>query len=163
MSHATEQYWAQFIRSRRDKAELKEGYAGSFSFGFSAADAYQIADLVLNGTKTATGSVLWSYEFDKESIPRCGEYWIVLDGESIPVCIIQTTDVSIVPFDEVPECYAYEGGEEDRTMKTWRTIYWKFILSECSRIGREPNKKAPLVMERFKVVYREPLQVEERE
>jgi len=31
------------------------------------------------------------------------------------------------------------------------------IVSECERIGREPDPKAPLAMERFRVVYSEPL------
>ncbi|MEJ2561062.1 MAG: ASCH domain-containing protein [Anaerolineales bacterium] len=157
MSNKADLYWAQFLRSRRRK-DMQP--AGSFSFGFSPADASQIAELVINGTKTATGSVLWSYEYDKEALPRRGEHWIVLDGKRDPVCIIRTTDVAIIAFEEVPECYAREGGEGDRTMKTWRAIYWKYILSECSRIGREPSKKAPLVMERFEVVYRKPLQAE---
>jgi hypothetical protein len=34
-------------------------------------------------------------------------------------------------------------------------MYWQYILSECQRIGREPHEQAPLVMERFAVVYRE--------
>ncbi len=158
MSYKADQYWAQFLRSCRSKDKQPAGYAGSFSFGFNATDACEIAELVVNETKTATGSVLWTYEFDDEPVPRRRAYWIVLNGEGTPVCIIQTTDISIIPFDEVPEIYAYQGGEGDRTMATWRPMYWKYICAECARIGREPSKKAPLVMERFKVVYREPFQ-----
>ena len=77
------------------------------------------------------------------------------DGDDEPVCVIRTRDVSVIPFDEVPEIYALDGGEEDRTLETWRPIYWQYILSECQRIGREPHEKAPLVMERFAVIYRE--------
>jgi uncharacterized protein YhfF len=110
---------------------------------------------VLKGEKTATGTVLWSYEADGTPIPQIGDHWIVNDGDGKPVCIIRTTGVAIIPFDEVPEIYAYEGGEEDRTFQTWRPMYWQYILSECQRIGREPHEKAPLVMERFTVAYRE--------
>ena len=42
-------------------------------------------------------------------------------------------------------------------MATWRPIYWRYIVSECRRIGRASDPKAPLVMERFTVVYRETL------
>jgi uncharacterized protein YhfF len=157
MSSKADRHRAQHVRSCRCKDRQP---AGSFSFGFNAADASQITNLVVKGTKTATGSVRWSYEFDKETIPRRGGYWNVHDGKRDPVCIIQTMDVAIIAFDEVPECYAREGGEGERTMKTWKAIYWKYILSECSRIGQESSKKAPLVMERFEVVYRDPLQAE---
>ena len=60
-----------------------------------------------------------------------------------------------IPFDEVPESYAREGGEGDRTLETWRPMYWRYIVSECGRIGREPRPQAPLIMERFRVVFRE--------
>ena len=55
----------------------------------------------------------------------------------------------------MPEVYARDGGEGDRTLATWRPMYWDYIESECRKIGREPSEKAPLVMERFAVVYRD--------
>jgi uncharacterized protein YhfF len=158
MTDDADRYWMQFLQSLPDNVEPPAHYIGAFSFGFSPEDAASIAQLVLNGTKTATGSVLWSYEYDKKPVPRVGDYWVVQDGRSVPVGIIQTTDVSLIPFDEVPECYAWEGGEGDRTMETWRSIYWRYIIDECERIGLEPSQKTPLIMERFKVVYSESLQ-----
>ncbi len=157
MKDDADRYWAQYIESLSDGSEPPDGYVEAFSFGFSPADASEIAELMLNGTKTATGSVLWSYEYDKTPVPRVGDYWVVQDGRGVPVCVIRTTDVSIIPFDEVPECYAWEGGEGDRTLESWRSIYWGYIVSECGRIGREPSTKAPLIMERFAVVYNETL------
>lgn len=148
-------YWQQYLTSLTDEIDLPSAYIESFSFGFTKEDASEIADLVLDGVKTATGSVLWSYEADDKPIPRVGDHWVVLDGASVPICVIRTTDIEIIPFDEVSEIYAREGGEEDRTLKTWRPIYWSYILSECKRIGRAPHPQAPLVMERFVVVYRE--------
>jgi hypothetical protein len=32
-------------------------------------------------------------------------------------------------------------------------MYWRYILSECARIQREPTRKTPLVCERFGAVY----------
>ncbi|MCG8589017.1 MAG: ASCH domain-containing protein [Proteobacteria bacterium] len=152
-------YWGQYVETLRDGQAPPSRYLESFSFGFTPEDATEISELVLAGTKSATGSVLWSYEADGKPIPQPGDHWIVTDGEDLPVCIIQTTDVAILPFDEVPETYAVEGGEGDRTLATWRPMYWQYIVSECERIGRKPDPKAPLVMERFAVVYREPFGV----
>lgn len=151
-----ERYWQQVLDSLPEGAVRPRRFVEAFSFGFTKQDATQIACLVLDGTKTATGSVLWSYEADGKPLPRVGDHWIVLDGDGAPACVIRTTDVAILPFDEVPETYAREGGEADRTLATWRPMYWRYIVSECGRIGREPDPKAPLVMERFTVVYREP-------
>ena len=159
MSTNVERYWNQYLSSIPRGQEQPGRYVESFSFGFTAADALAIAQLVVNGTKTATGSVLWSYEADKKPLPSVGDTWIVTAGIDIPVCIIKTTEVRIIPFDEVTADYAWEGGEEDRGLASWREIYWEYIERECQRIGLGPNSKAPLVMERFRVVYAEPLRV----
>jgi YD repeat-containing protein len=52
------------------------------------------------------------------------------------------------------------GGEGDRTMEDWRRMYWKYILSECARIEREPSRQTPLGCERFRAVYAAPLERE---
>jgi uncharacterized protein YhfF len=108
---------------------------------------------VLAGTKTATGSLLWSYEADGKRLPEAGDHSIVTAGADDPVCIIETSEVRIVAFDEAGAEWARDGGEGDRSLATWRELYWRYIVSECGRIGREPSPQAPLVMERFRVVY----------
>jgi uncharacterized protein YhfF len=148
-------YWVQFIESLPATSDRPEACSASGPFGFSPADAREISQLVLAGTKTATGSLLWSYEFDGRQVPRAGDYWIVTDGVDAPVCVVQTIDVRIVPFDEVTPDYAREGGEGDHSLEFWRGIYWRYIVSECSRIHHKPSEKALLVMERFRVVHRE--------
>ena len=156
MTSRADRYWQQYLASLPRGDAPPARYVEAFSFGFTPEDAAEIAELVLAGTKTATGSPLWSYEADGKPVPRSGDHWIVNDGAGGPVCIIRTTDVAILPFAEVPERYAREGGEADRSLATWRPMYWKYLVSECRRIGREPHESAPLVMERFVVVYREP-------
>jgi uncharacterized protein YhfF len=111
---------------------------------------------VLDGTKTAAGALLWSIEADGKRAARPGDFWIATNGGDDPQCIIQTSDVRVLPFDEVGAEYATWGGEGDLTPESWRRIYWSYIESECDRIGRAPDPKAPPVMERFRVVYAEP-------
>ena len=159
MTTNVERYWNQYLSSIPHGQEQPSRYVESFSFGFTPADAREIAQLVVNGTKTATGSVLWSYEADKKPLPTVRDLWIVTADSDVPVCIIETTEVRIIPFDEVTADYAWDGGEEDRRLASWREIYWEYIERECQRLGLRPNSKAPLVMERFRVVYGEPLRV----
>lgn len=148
-----DRYWSQYLDSVPANAKPPKRYVESFSFGFTPEDARDIAPLVLGGTKTATGSVFESYVADKKQLPVAGDHWIVMTD--VPACIIETTDVRIIPFDEVTADYAWEGGEEDRSLESWRAIYWEYITREYRRIGLVPSPKARLVMERFKVVYRE--------
>lgn len=153
----TERYWDQYLRSLPHGAHRPADYEGSFSFGLTPHDATEVAGLAVKGKKTATGDLLWSFEHDNKPIPKVGDHWIVVDGNGDPVCIIQTTDVSIIPYDQVPSAYARDGGEGDETLRSWRRLYWKYIVSECHRINREPVDNIPLVMERFTVVYKDPV------
>ncbi len=157
MATCVDRYWEQYLASLPAGAPRPARYVESFFFGFAPADAPEISRLVLEGTKTATGSVLWSYEADGKALPGAGDHWIVTHGADDPVCVIETTDVRIIPFDEVSVEYARAGGEGDRSLASWRKMYWRHIVSECQRIGRAPSEKAPLVMERFRVAYGEPL------
>ena len=87
-------------------------------------------------------------------MPHVGDLSIVTDGENEPVCIIETTEVRVIPFDEVDESFAFDGGEDDRTLESWRQMYWSFLGEECRRIGRPFTPKVPVVCERFRVVYK---------
>lgn len=157
MTSKVERYWAQYLDSLPDGAKRPSAYPDTAAFGFTWDDAKEIAPLVRNGTKTASGTLVWSNEADGKPAPKPGDHWIVIAGPDEPVCVIETTEVRVIPYDEVPEEYAREGGEGDRTLSDWRRTYWELIVSECKRIGREPDPKAPLAMERFRVIYSEPL------
>ena len=158
MASKVDCYWAQFLDSIPAGQAKPNRYVESFFFGTRPDSAHEITRLVLDGTKTATGDLLWSAEADGRHPARQDDCWVVTNGGGDPACIIQTFDVRIIPFDEVEEEYALWGGEGDRTMDSWRDMYWSFIVSECKRIGRTANLKAPLIMDRFRVVYAEPLQ-----
>ena len=151
-----ERYWRQFRASPAGR-QAPSRFVESFFFGTQPAGASEIAELVLAGTKTATGSVLWSYEADARPLPAVGDHWIVTGGGDDPACVIRTSHVAVIAFEDVGEEYARWGGEEDRTLASWRRMYWSYLVSECARIGRRPTRRAPLVMERFAVVYAEPL------
>jgi uncharacterized protein YhfF len=159
MTVNVDRYWAQFLASLPADHRPARPYVESFYFGFVPEDGREIAPLVLAGTKTASGCPLWSYEFDGKRLPEVGDLWIVTAGGDDPVCVIRTTEVRIIPYDEVGVEYARDGGEGDRSIESWRDLYWRYIASECRRMGREPSERAPLVMERFEIVYRAPLAV----
>ena len=159
MSTSVDRYWEQYLASLPPGTQRPSGHAGTAAFGITEDDAREIAPLVRSGTKTASGGLEWSNEFDGLRGSQPGDLWIVIAGPDEPVCIIETTEVRVFPYDEVPEEYAWEGGEGDRTMADWRRMYWEYIVSECRRIGREPDRKAPLAMERFRVVFSDPLRL----
>jgi len=152
-----DRYWAQFLASLPEGSSKPDRFVEAFYFGTDPSRAHEITPLVLAGAKTATGTLLWSIEADGKRPARTGDHSIVTNGSDDPQCIIETLDVEITPFEEVGQDHARWGGEGDCTLGAWREMYWSYIEDECKRIGRKPDRMAPLVMERFRVVYAEPL------
>jgi len=92
MATDVERYWDQFLTFLPTRTGRPLRYAGTAAFGFTSDDARGIAPLVRNGTKTASGGLVWSNEFDGKPGSRPGDRSIVLAGPDEPVCIIETTE-----------------------------------------------------------------------
>jgi uncharacterized protein YhfF len=122
----------------------------AWAFGDSAEEGDELLQLVLDGTKTATASALWDYEAEGEALPEVGGLSILLDGRGHPRALVNTTDVQVVPFDEVNEEHARLEGEGDRSLGYWRAAHERFFGKVSSR-GFEPDM--PVVLERFEVIY----------
>ena len=155
-----EAYW----RVARSQARLTEipGYFGpsalevltppAWAFGATAEHADELLALVLEGTKTATASALWDFEAEGEELPQTGALSIVLDGAGHPRALIETTDVTVVPFDEVSAEHAYLEGEGDRTLADWREVHQRFF-TEHPLHDRGFATDMPIVLERFRLLH----------
>ena len=117
-------------------------------------DANGLANLVLKGIKTATSSNYIFYEIENEELPKVNEYSVILNSKDEAVCIIQTTNVYVVPFNAVSQEHAYKEGERNRTLNDWREIHQEFFGNELKSIGKEFKDDMLVVCEEFKVVYK---------
>lgn len=124
----------------------------AWSFGANAAQADELLDLVLAGTKTATASALWDYEADDEPLPEQGALSIILDGAGRPRALIESTEVEVVPFDEVGEEHARLEGEGDLSLAYWREVHERFFTETASH-DHGFATDMPVVCERFRVLY----------
>ena len=116
-------------------------------------DPDELARLVNDGVKTATASgALW-YDLEGEDLPKAGQYSVILDTRDEAVCIIRTTRVFTVPFNEVDDVQAYREGEGDRTLSYWRQVHERFFSEELASIGRTFDEKMLVVCEEFQKVY----------
>lgn len=75
--------------------------------------------------------------------------------EPKPLCVIETIEVETEPFGEVGEEFAFDEGEDDRSLTRWREEHWRYFSRTLLRIDREPDGRMPVVCERFEVVYRD--------
>ena len=125
----------------------------AFQFGDSAALADELGQLVLNGIKRATTGSVWSFEESGQRLPRPGDLSVVTDGAGTPLCIIETTQVDVMPFDEVSAEFAAVEGEGDGSLAFWRRVHIDYFTRECERAGRTFSGDMPVSCERFSVVY----------
>ncbi len=137
---------------RAEDPALPEQVPEAWAFGATPDHADGLLDLVLRGIKDGTASSMWDYEATGDPLPEVGELSVILDGTGEPRAVIETTDLRVVPFDQVDAEHARAEGEGDRTLAHWRAVherYWR-EHSENPR-GYEPDM--PVLCERFRLLW----------
>jgi uncharacterized protein YhfF len=148
----TEALWQEYIASLPPDVSPPEDYQ-VWHFSDNEKSAKKLGELVRAGVKTATCSLLWSYEVEDQPLPQVNDYSVITDWEGTPLCIILTTEVEVREFNMVDAIFAYEEGEGDRSLDYWRQVHWEVFSKECSMIGYRAVPGMPLVCERFRKVY----------
>ena len=120
------------------------GSLEQFSFGDSPQLADELAELVLAGMKRAT---CWAAGEGPKT--RVGKRWVVLDGTGVPVAVIETVELTQRRFDQVDEAFAFDEGEDDRTLASWRRAHRNYF-------GRQGTFAPDMLLycERFRLVAR---------
>jgi uncharacterized protein YhfF len=114
----------------------------SFSFGDGPGLAEELARLVLSGKKTAT---CWAAV--EGPLSHVGERMAMLDGGGRPRAVIETVELTRRRYDEVDAAFAYDEGQDDRTLESWRRAHRNYFTCK--------GQFAPDMMlycERFRVV-----------
>ncbi|XOV78795.1 MAG: ASCH domain-containing protein [Aestuariibacter sp.] len=126
----------------------------SWHFCDNEIDANECATLVLNNSKMATSPSLWWYQSNDEPLPKVGDLNIVTNWDGEALCIIETTKVSIIPFNEITEEYAQLEGEGDKSLAHWKRVHWEYYHRELAGTSYTPSDDMPVVCEIFKVVFK---------
>jgi uncharacterized protein YhfF len=144
-------FWREFQAALG--IDASDRFYEAFHFDDNAADANALVKLVLNGTKGATAGLLWSCEATDKQLPSPGVFSVVISWDGEPLCVIETTDVDIMPFDQVTEHFAAAEGEGDKTLRHGREVHWAYFSRECERLGKEPDLRMPVIYQQFSVAY----------
>lgn len=126
----------------------------AFHFDDNAPSADGLAALVLAGTKRATAGLVWAFEADGKPFPKPSDLSVVTLFSGKPVCVIETQNVQIVPFSEVGADFAATEGEGDGSLAHWQRVHTAYFERECQRLGRTFSPSAPVICEKFTVVFR---------
>ena len=144
MTH--QELWAACRAAHREAGEDYEAWA----YG---GDPDGLAELTRAGVKTATASAGPLYELEGEPLPETGEHSVILDSRDEAVCVIRTTRVYTVPFDQVSAEQAWREGEGDRSLAYWQKVHEDFFRKELSEAGLEFSPEMPVVCEEFELVF----------
>ena len=112
-------------------------------FGDGPELADELLALILEGRKTAT---CWDAA---EGLKGCevGKSWAVKDGSGVVRCVLETTELTQRRFSDVDEAFAFEEGEDDRTLSSWRREHERYFARNG---GFSPDML--LNCERFRLV-----------
>ena len=102
-------------------AALAERYPGvlRFTFGDNPVLADELLALVLAGKKTATCCALAQAEAEGW-LMQPGDLSIARDSAGVERCLIETVEATQRRFNEVDAAFAFDEGEDDRTLESWR-------------------------------------------
>lgn len=145
-----EEFWKSFLKDTGKSPDTT--YLESFYFDLSEKWANELLRLVMIGQKSATSSSLLTYQKEKLRVPQVGDYSIVTDWDGNPRCVIETTEVMILPFSDITyEICRAEG--EDENLESWRAGHISFFTEEGKDVGYTFSEDMPVVFENFKAVY----------
>lgn len=148
-----EKFWRAYLETLPEGTPARDETYEAWAFGDGPELADELGALVLAGRKTATCFALWEVEAGEETMARVGDRSVILDGGGEPLCVIETTAVTVRRFDEVDDGFAREEGEGDRSLEYWRGAHRRFFARTLPGIGRRFSEDMPLVCERFRVIY----------
>lgn len=152
MENKIQAFWQRFLQKNNLPSDTR--YLEAFYFDASKESARHLCNLVLQGKKQATASSLYHYQSTGEEMPKIGDYSIVTNFEGTPYGVIQTTDLSIIPFKDLTyDVVKREGEDED--LASWREKHIRFYQIDGQRSGYEFDEDMPVVFEDFKLVYKE--------
>lgn len=151
----TEQFWQTYLTtlSATDRQSASERGYQAEAWGDNPALADELGTLIAAGTKTATCGALWEYEAEGDPLPTVGLLTVVLNGAGEPLCIVETIEVTIRPYNEVDAQFAFEEGEDDRSLPSWREGHRRYFTRTLAQIYRHFDEAMPLVCERFRLLY----------
>ena len=146
------QYWEKYLATL-SSVEAAPGF-DYWHFGDSEEMANDLAELVLNGKKTATSSLPWEIQEHGWKEPKTGDKVVITFWNGRPACIIEITEALVRPFDEIDESFVRDYGEGDRSLAWWRSAMWDYYSTACRTARRRPYPKMPVACQRFRLVYR---------
>ncbi len=149
---AAAELWQAYMAAHPHAAAAAPEYTVEY-FGDSPALAEELLALVISGRKRATAELVSEFLHRDDRLPRIGSHWIACDSIGAPRIVIRSTEFRVGPSTSVDAAFAFDEGEDDRTLESWvreHRAYWSRV---CAARGAVWDPAEDVVFERFSVVW----------
>lgn len=146
-----ERFWQDFLNATKRNQDTK--YCDAYHFERTEYWANELLRLVLIGQKQATASSYQAFIAENSPLPKVGDLNIVTDFFGNPKGVVETTNVTILPFKEMTYEIVKREGEDDH-LESWQKGHMKFFKAEGKELGYEFNEDMLVVFEDFKLIYK---------
>ncbi|MCB9033217.1 MAG: ASCH domain-containing protein [Chitinophagales bacterium] len=144
--------WNDFLK--QNPSNKTKDLPTAFYFCDNEKSANECAELVVKGIKQATVGALFSYEINNEALPKVGEQFIVTDWNGNAKAIIETTNVTLTPYNKITATFAALEGEGDKSLAYWKRVHKAFFTREMQSYDLPFDENMILVCETFKTIYK---------
>ncbi|MGI8542184.1 MAG: ASCH domain-containing protein [Aridibacter sp.] len=155
-SEQIEEFWREFCEVSGVDFETPYEF---WYFHYHSEGAKRLADLVVSGKKKATTDLAeWNEAEDAEGA-IVGGYNVITDFDGNPQCVVQMTEIRVMPFSEVDAQFAFDEGEGDQTLEYWRNAHRKYFTESLElgfdsfESGVEFDESTPVACKRFKLLF----------
>jgi uncharacterized protein YhfF len=146
-------FFLAYLNTLPEPQRLNPPHYEVCDFGNTKVLADSIGLLVKQGIKTTTSMLACELENTDEKPPYMGEIDVVTDGNGEPLCIIETVEIEVRPFNTIDAQFAYHYGEGDCTLEWWMREMWAYYVEDAKTYGCTATETMPLVCIRFKLLY----------
>ncbi len=146
MDKLVESFWQGFLEAKGLSEDTD--YIQIFRLGRNEGESNRLLKLVLRGKKRATTCL-----YTDDILPEKGDYGIVTDWDGVPRCVIRTTRVQVIPFNEITLEQALKEGE-DKTLEAWQETHRAVYSRNAEQLGCEFSEDCKIVYEDFRVEYK---------
>ena len=145
-------YWNAYLKTDPPGRPLVPRITASYAGNRRTTDS--LLQLYLSGKKIAGSSLVQDFISSGESLPQVGDFWILLDSNSMPRCILKTERSEMHKFKDVTVEIAVAEGEGDLSIDFWKKTHKKFYDPFLKTWGVTDIEDAAVVTEFFKLVHR---------
>ena len=145
-------FWTEYSAAHPDAVRTCPEYTVEH-FGDSARLADSLLHEVTHGAKRATAELADQYAADGDPLPRVGSHWVACDSTGVPRVILRSIELRLGSFGSVDEAFAFDEGEDDRTLSSWRREHSRYWTRTCAARGVVWSEDDEIVLERFTVVW----------